>query len=145
MNHTKVFRVNTAAMHHSPKQIRVFVVALLSMSISVAAVCTPVSAQSLPSGASQAKPSQKACCCGTEDGKCCGMACCMRQPSNQVPTNPPLRTGAEKDSPQVLALLLATCGNALGDGNNFNAAVHSVFHGSLAIATLQSQHVRIQT
>jgi hypothetical protein len=69
----------------------------------------------------------------------------MRQPSNQVPTNPPVRTRTDKENLQVLALLMATCGEALTDGGNFAKAAQSDFCGSLAATTLQSQHVRIQT
>ena len=145
MNSSPHLAVYSRVMYSQPKPIRVLVVALLVMSTSVAAVCTPVSAQSVQSGMARAKPSQKTCCCGTEDGKCCGMGCCMRQPSNQVPTNPPLRTGTEKESSQVLAVLMANFGSALTDGGQFHRAVPSDFHGPLAAGTLQSQHVRIQT
>jgi hypothetical protein len=131
-------------MYRQSKPIRVFVVALLAMSTSVAAVCTPVSAQSVGSG-KEVKASRTACCCGTEDGRCCGMGCCMRQPSNQVPTSPPLRTNSEKEHSQLLALVGATCEVSQVDCGSFNSAAQSDFCGSLAAGTLQSQHIRIQT
>lgn len=137
----------TPNMNRAFQPFRTVAVALLAMSTSVAPICTPVSAQSYESNkAVEAKPSRTVCCCGTADGKCCGTACCMRRPSKQVPTDPPYhRKSVEKDGSQVLALVLATCGDALTDGGGFGRPFCADFCGSLAAATLQSQHVRIQT
>ena len=131
-------------MPRTPKPIRSLIVAMLALSTSMAAVCTPVSAMALQPGTSLTETSRPKCCCGTEDAKCCGTACCV-QPSNQVPNNPPVRTRTDKENSQVLALLMATCGVALTVGGDFAKAVQSDFCGSLAAPTLQSQHVRIQT
>jgi hypothetical protein len=73
------------------------------------------------------------------------MACCLRQSSNQVPTNPPLRSGTENEISQVIATLTAIDGNTLRDAGRFGAWAPSGSCGPLAAATLQSQHVRIQT
>lgn len=32
--------------------------------------------------------SEKHCCCGTEDGRCCGMACCQTSPNPQEKQGP---------------------------------------------------------
>ena len=131
-------------MYRHTKTLRVLLVALLAVSTSAAAVCSPVSAQALTSAKSPTKPARTKCCCGTEDGRCCGMACCMRRPSEQVPVNPPMRPGVEKAGPQAMALLVATCSDfQVGDGS-LHSAAQSEFRGLLA-ATLQSQHIRIQT
>jgi hypothetical protein len=68
----------------------------------------------------------------------------MRQTSNQAPTNPPLRGAAERDHSQVIAVVMAIV-EVQGDGGQrvFGAPVDTC--GSPSAATLQSQHVRIQT
>jgi hypothetical protein len=134
----------TIAMPRTPKPIRALIVALLAVSTSMAAVCTPVSAMAPQSAISLVESSRPTCCCGTEDAKCCGTACCM-QPAGQVPNNPPVRARTDKENSQVLTLLMATCGVALAVGNDFAKAAQSDFCGSLTAPTLQSQHVRIQT
>jgi hypothetical protein len=131
-------------MYHQPKPIRVFIVALLALSTSVAVICTPVSAQSLGPG-KESKAFRRTCCCGTPDGRCCGMGCCLRQPSNQIPTDPPLRTTSEKDKSHVLVLVFATCEVSAADCCTFHNGARSGLGGSLAAGTLQSQHIRIQT
>ena len=128
------------------KPLRAIAVALLAVSTSVAPICTPVSAgPRVPNKVAEAKPSRTACCCGTEDGACCGMACCMRQPSKQVPTDVPLRKSTEKNGLQVFALDLATCNVALAIPGGFASPDGADFRGALAAPTLQSCHVRIQT
>jgi hypothetical protein len=67
----------------------------------------------------------------------------MRRPSNQSPTDPPLRTGTEKESSQVLGLAVASCVSI--DNGNISGAAQSLVGPSLATATLQTQQVRIQT
>jgi hypothetical protein len=131
-------------MYRHPKPIRFLLVALLAMSTSAAVVCTPASANSVGSG-KQAESPRTACCCGTEDGRCCGMGCCMRKQSNQVPTNPPLRSNSAKENSQALALVVTTCDSSHSTGGSFNSSAHSDVCGSLAAGTLQSQHIRIQT
>ncbi len=91
------------------------------------------------------KTPRKACCCGTEDGRCCGMGCCMRQSPNQVPPNPPLRTGGPKNEAQFIALANAIAGSTVIGAGERRGGTPPVLAGTLAAATLQSQHVRIQT
>jgi hypothetical protein len=131
-------------MYRQTKLVRLLLVAVLAVSTSSAAVCTPVSAQGLASVKSRAKPVRFKCCCGTEDGRCCGMACCMRGQSDQVPLNPPMRTTVEKTAGQAMALLVAAAIDSPTCDGHLHRAAASNFYGLLA-ASLQSQHVRIQT
>jgi hypothetical protein len=120
---------------------RLMLVAVLAVSTSTAPLCTPVA-----KGETRPPASTKhSCCCGTEDGACCGMACCMRQRSNQVPAAPLSGNSAGQEGPQAVILFLVSFGSVLAEGSGFGQPYHPNFCGSLATATLQSQHVRIQT
>jgi len=131
-------------MIHLPRAIRIVIVAVLIFSTSTVAICSPVVArEAAPRKA--AASTTATCCCGTKDGKCCGMGCCMRKQSNQVPTDPPVRADRLKDASQPLGLVVVACDlNQIGHGSS-NADPAIYFCGALAAGTLQSQHVRIQT
>ena len=132
-------------MFRQEKPIRVLAVALLVMSLSTAAVSTQASAASPSSSPSAEGSPHGTCCCGTADARCCGTACCVRQPSNQVPANPPARSGGEKErGPVVGIVVLATSGRD-GDPGNLGHTAECLHDGMHAVATLQSCHVRIQT
>jgi hypothetical protein len=69
----------------------------------------------------------------------------MRQSPNQVPTNPPLRTGANKHEAQPLGLVNLINGSAVIGAGERNGGTPPALAGTLAVETLQSQHIRIQT
>ena len=71
-------------------------------------------------------------------------AACGKSP-NQVPTNPPLRSGANKHSSQLLAAVNPIAASTAIGSDERNGSTPSALAGTLAAATLQSQHVRIQT
>jgi len=73
------------------------------------------------------------------------MACCLKQPTNQLPNDVPLRKSTSKDVSQVLALGVAIFGNAMVIDCGFTKPNAADFCGALAAPTLQSCHVRIQT
>jgi hypothetical protein len=132
------------AMRLIAGQTRLLLVVALAASTTVAPICTPVAKSASPA-ARIAKT--HSCCCGTEDGACCGMACCMRQQSKQLPTTPLSRGSAGLDGLQsvILYLHLSACGIDATECIRFSQSCHVDFCGALAAATLQSQHVRIQT
>jgi hypothetical protein len=69
----------------------------------------------------------------------------MRQTPNQVPTNSPAGTGSNKFEAQFFALFNAIAETAVIGTGERNGGAPSVLTGALGVATLQSQHVRIQT
>jgi len=71
----------------------------------------------------------------------------MRQQSKQMPMTPLSRGSAELDGLQtvILYLHLSTCGIDATESIRFSQSCLVDFCGDLAAATLQSQHVRIQT
>jgi len=84
------------------------------------------------------------CCCGTEDGRCCGMGCCLaRQAPPKEPSPCPTPTDTRDGQGNLLApaakALLAT-GPTGGSGSGFPERPWRV---SLAESTLQAEHVRI--
>ena len=92
-------------------------------------------------------PKKSNCCCGTETGSCCGMACCaVRAPS---PTNEPMPIPAKDDNrngrscPLAIALANAMTGSG---GNGQGASIvrsSSDADRSLAESSLQAKHVRL--
>ncbi len=121
------------------------VAALLVMSVSTVAVCTQASFASLGSATSTERSSGGTCCCGTADARCCGTACCVQQPSNQVPANPPARSGGEKEGGPVVGLVMLATSGHNGDPANLGPTAEALHDGMHAVVTLQSRHVRIQT
>ncbi|HTM54466.1 MAG TPA: hypothetical protein VL175_10580 [Pirellulales bacterium] len=69
----------------------------------------------------------------------------MRQQSKQIPVTPLSRGSAELDGLQTVILYLSACGIDATESSRFSQSCLVDFCGALAAATLQSQHVRIQT
>ena len=139
-------------MYQPDRQIRAWIVLVLVLSTSMVGVCAPSalcstakrvveSVDSQPTNL----PQQAACCCGTEDARCCGTGCCLQQSPDPIPTNPPLRSGSERHELRLIAIAAAVNGGLAGSGESASYAAFQHLRGLLAPATLQSQHVRIQT
>jgi len=85
------------------------------------------------------------CCCGTDDGRCCGMGCCTARQAPPTKPNPcpnPTETRDGQGNPLALAAktLLATGGKAVGSGFGWPVGQS---HVSQAESTLQAKRVRI--
>lgn len=63
-------------MKNTRPKIRRFVVACLAISLSIVGVLPRLSVASVAGFASAGASGTTSCCCGTSDGRCCGMACC---------------------------------------------------------------------
>lgn len=131
-------------MLHGCKPFRTLIAAVLSLGTSAAVVCTPVLVKSGEPACVSAESASSGCCCGTADNECCGTSCCAQPSSNQVPANPPIRSGSEKDG---LSLAVVGLGSVRADAD-FDRIGHN--SGSLSIGlnsapSLQACHVRIQT
>lgn len=80
--------------------LRLLLIASLMLSLSMAGVYPQLMARSGRTTVDGACPSSQVCCCGTKDGRCCGMACCQRaipkpdkapaSPNRTVERGPPL-------------------------------------------------------
>lgn len=86
------------------------------------------------------------CCCGTEDGRCCGMGCCMARqvpPKERCPSPNPKdsRDGQSNLLGWAAAKALLGAGGELG-GSRFGPPESQV-NFSLAESTLQAKHARI--
>ena len=81
------------------------------------------------------------CCCGTETGFCCGMACCAVRAPTPVPANDDNHDG------RTCPLAIAFANAMLGSDNNGHGALFgrpsSNADRSLAESSLQAKHVRI--
>ncbi len=111
-------------MSQSRSTIRLVVTASLLLCVPMASVYPRLNAGEVREvTASASNQGQKLCCCGTTDGRCCGMACCqLPNPKNdKAPTEPnrsdersqPLGFTAAPDAPNV-------------------GSVHAAFRGAIA-------------
>jgi hypothetical protein len=124
-------------MKCATRSIRVSVVGLLAVSLAAVMLCaqSPVAVARLV-----ARPNHR-CCCGTCDGKCCGMACC--KPSQSSPAVPPARTLGNFKSLVLVSWHAPATSAPAGieqDIQRASASAHALW-----LPTLQSEHVRIQT
>ncbi len=133
-------------MFYSSRTIRSLIVSGLIFSLSVA-VLSPgfMAAVSSDSAVVSDASSAKTCCCGTKDGKCCGMGCCGVDAPKQQRTPVPHEDRGELGG----SLLLAFCRNSpelvtaeVQDSHGWDeeSAVAGV-RGN----TLQALHVLLQT
>lgn len=77
------------------------------------------------------------------DRQCCGYCCCTQPAPKPVSAVPPDRPGSEKHDLAVLAQVDSLV--AENGDREHPACAHSSLDEPLAVASLQSQHVRIQT
>jgi hypothetical protein len=83
---------------------RMFVVASLLLALSAATVCPRLAAFDGAGAAIERSPGGTVCCCGTNDGKCCGMACCVTPAPQQGSTPVSSNRSCERCEPWGLAL-----------------------------------------
>ena len=91
----------------------------------------------------------KVCCCGTSDGRCCGMACCgMERPKPASPK--PAKGQDELPRPEgdgnrlVLAIQAnGPCARGGTHGRRLDALANCICASHLE-QTLQAEHVRLQ-
>ena len=97
-------------------------------------------------GSRAAEPEKRAkCCCGTEDGRCCGMGCCL---AREAPAQQPSPSPNPKDSrdgvnnPLALAFAQAILKNV--DGSSRSRFTRAESGNSAPVdSSLQAKHVRI--
>ena len=86
------------------------------------------------------------CCCGTEDGRCCGMGCCVaREAPAKEPSPCPAKDDNGRGRTHPLAIGFAKA--IIGSGDDASVALigrpSSDADRSLAESSLQSKHVRL--
>ena len=87
-----------------------------------------------------------ACCCGTEDGSCCGMGCCV---ARQAPPKDPCPCPLQKDTRDGQRNLIALPLNETLDDGQDNAANPATGRSSdktnrsQLAPSLQAKHVRL--
>jgi len=89
------------------------------------------------------RPTQ--CCCGTEDGRCCGMGCCMARQApakERCPCPNPKDSRDGQNNPLALALAKALLGDA-GDTLRSRFAHPESEIASAIENSLQAKHIRI--
>lgn len=94
--------------------LRGLITASLLLSLSATSLYPRLISGTERSKATASNRGQKLCCCGTEDGRCCGMACC--QMPNPKHENPPASPKPSEDRGQPLGGMLAA--DAPPDGLN---------------------------
>lgn len=138
-------------MKRADKYIRWLTVAALMLSVSaanlrVACGCAAAAGTTCTSRMSPDEMAPICCCAELGDGECCENCCCSEGESpSDKPIAPPTRTSSDESvvvaaSPAVDQVAFAADGltGAVHDGRMST-------DGSLAVPSLQSQHVRIQT
>lgn len=86
------------------------------------------------------------CCCGTEDGRCCGMGCCLARQApakEQCPCPNPKNSRDGHNNPLAVALAKAMLGESDEVGGASNRRPECDLVRSLAPSSLQAKHVRI--
>ena len=124
--------------------LRLSVVLALAVSLSLVglypSLISPVAAQS---SAASARPEGK-CCCGTVDGKCCGMACCGVSPIKSNGKNE--QSSKPRGDPSnglVFAISRSLAVLQVSGQGHHKVRPDSDFVSSSS-STLQSQHVLLQ-
>jgi hypothetical protein len=145
--------LSTVDMNHFgyPRTSRRLIACLLVSSLSVASFAAPVLAAPATASANQESTNQALgpaaphkCCCGTPDGRCCGMGCCMKQAPKPAPAETPARPSQSDHEQLVLSLAAASVVIATGC-HLWSAGEFILSDDATSVFTLQSQHVRIQT
>ncbi len=86
------------------------------------------------------------CCCGTDDGRCCGLGCCVSRPA---PAKAPCPCPQQKDTrdgqngPLVLAFAQTLCGAGGETSRSRVGQPPNRVDRSLAGSSLQARHVRL--
>jgi len=86
------------------------------------------------------------CCCGTKDGRCCGMGCCLARQApakEQCPCPNPKNPRDGQNNPLAVALAKAMLGESDEVGGASKRRLESDLVRSLAPSSLQAKHVRI--
>jgi len=123
--------------------LRVPLIGSLIVSLSLSGLCiSPAMARP----AVRSKPVQtRHCCCGTKDGRCCGMACCVKHATRDTGSAPLGKTESSERELTTLAVLRLAA-DRFHLGGEVTASLISAFSwGDSFTPTLQLAHVRIQT
>lgn len=110
---------------------RWIITASLLLSLSMTSLYPRVMAGGEGTVAASADQGQKVCCCGTEDGRCCGMACC--QMPNPKQDNTPASPKPSEDRGQPFGLMLAA--DAPLDGSNAATFRHDLARNAAVIGS----------
>ena len=137
---------NQIAMKRVTRYFRPLVACLLALSIAAVGYCSPACGMMSRCGAACGMGNtQPTCCCGTQGGQFCGMACCAKSSSNQLPVSPAPRANTDEHQPVLLIFMLTGEVNASLVGNRFAGHFGTSLGDAQFSPTLQTQHVRIQT
>lgn len=90
------------------------------------------------------QPTTKRCCCGTADGRCCGMACCCMPAPNENGSPGQTNNLVQHWNSVVLALLSTERSGTPGT-SGLAVSTSSPYSVLPATSTLQSEGVRLQT
>jgi hypothetical protein len=141
-------------MYRVVQTVRVSIVAMLMFSMAASGLCAPLLAEAAGAslegarnvaGPSTLAPVRTTCCCGTPDGRCCGMGCCVAQSPKQLPANPPLRSSTDRHETRLVAIASAVDGRIEAGDSGQTSLASTHLGGLLPAGSLQAQHVRIQT
>lgn len=140
------FPVYDFVMLHVSRTMRSLIVAGLILSLGVVGGSPALMATASGEAAFAAdNASAHTCCCGTKDGRCCGMACCGTQAPKQQRTPAPQKDRGELDGSLLIACWKAapetvTVGSNDSHGWDVESAVAGVRSN-----TLQSLQMLLQT
>ncbi len=131
-------------MKSSSKLTQLFLVSCLLVSLST--VSLQVRLPAVAAAKAQAESdgqSAKLCCCGTADGRCCGMGCCAaRAPTRQQ--SPVSNDTRDDRGPSQLVPKSDYTGHGRAGGWSWQTSSSGLADSS-ADTSLQAQHVRLDT
>ena len=94
-----------------PVPFRLITTAALSLSAVLTGLYRPLVAANERQRVARPKEGRSVCCCGTTDGRCCGMACCQTPKQDE---NRPASTSRSDDRGQPIGFTLAAAGQPKG-------------------------------
>ena len=128
------------------KPIRRLLVVGLIISMAASGLYPPLVARVVTAETASGARSDEGttCCCGTKDGRCCGMACCHAPARERESQTGDTETAKPRPNPLALSDQSDSLGIARGDvGGRLRAVAY--YSRVTGFPSLQAQHVRIQT
>ncbi len=130
-------------MKSSSRLTRYLVIACLAVSLSTVSLYPVLPAFSGTSvGAQHGGSTVRASCCGTEEGHCCGMACCSLAPPTKQSARSSNVTHDDRNG-HPFPRALERAGTSAEHAGVGRTATVSLLGNSSGSVSLQAQHVRL--
>ncbi len=130
-------------MKSSSRLTRYLVIPCLAVSLSTVSLYPMLPALSgTMVGVQHGGSTMRACCCGTEEGRCCGMACCALAPPTKQ-SAPSSNDTRDDRNGHPFPLALKSAGTSAEHAGIGRTATVSLLGNSSGPVSLQARHVRL--